>query len=285
MCLKKCWKAHFWPEHVFCSVPMGCALWWGHSLLPSSPLQQAGKARQTRLGVQSICLDKYGDLGPLQAMQGRVLIVCVPSNSPQSPGLSSHSIHPGLCLLSNLNLTHQTMENRFLVILLSSFFILLLHSVFWRISAQLNERVSHSGRMEGERMDGGKMLVPYTCTPWRRISWSCAETIWKSVWKQAVRLVRLSSTIQSPLCSPGMLIRGLGLEDGVESRACKRKAKACGEDEVHAGFTCTQTHTRRWADVCQDHTVACTKQTLSGAYQNTSTQWQKRDQLFLLLWL
>lgn len=30
-----------------------------------------------------------------------------------------------------------------------------------------------------------------------------------------------------------MLIRGLGPRDGVESRACWRKGKACGEDEVY----------------------------------------------------
>lgn len=104
-CLKKCWKANFLTTILFPWV----VLFGGG--LPSSPLQQASRARQTRPGVQSICLDKCGDLGPRQAMQWRVLIVCVPSNSPQSPGLSSHSIHPGLCLLSNLNLTHRTRES------------------------------------------------------------------------------------------------------------------------------------------------------------------------------
>ncbi len=121
--LKSVLRLFFWPEHIICSVPMSCALWRGHSPLPSSPLQQATSARQTRPEVQSICLDKCGDLGPRQAMQGRVLIVCVPSNSPQSPGLSSHSIHPGLCLVSNLNLTYQTRENGIQVIFFPSFTI------------------------------------------------------------------------------------------------------------------------------------------------------------------
>lgn len=38
--------------------------------LPSSPLLQASRARQTRPGVQSICLDKCGDLGPRQSYAG-----------------------------------------------------------------------------------------------------------------------------------------------------------------------------------------------------------------------
>lgn len=61
-----------------------------------------------------------------------------------------------------------------------------------------------------------------------------------------------------------MLIRGLGPGDGVESRAHWRKGKACREEEVHAGFTRTHTHTRRRADVHhEDHTLDCTGGSLS----------------------
>lgn len=72
-------------------------------------------------------------------MQGLVLIVCMPSNSPQSPGLSSHSIHPGLCLVSNLNLTHWTRGKWN-----SSFFSLHLQllCIFWSISLLSRHKMS-----------------------------------------------------------------------------------------------------------------------------------------------
>lgn len=78
---------------------------------------------------------------------------------------------------------------------------------------------------------------------------------------------------KAPLCSPGMLIRGLGPYGHVKSRACWRKRKACRQHELHAGFTRTHIHSRRGTDPKpQDHTPAAPDATLSPTGQ-IDLQW------------
>lgn len=219
----RCWEARFLTMSLYFFFSQELCALKGHSPLASSPLQQASRATQTRPGVQSICLDKCGDLGPQHAMQGWVLIVCVPSNSPQSPGLSSHSIHPSLCLVSNLNLTHWTREGGVLLIfflpsftitlcLLKDQFIVQAYDVIKYDFFFLNVWFCHSfslflscegvtvGGWMGSRWTRGGCL-PYTSTPWSTISWGnttsaqVAETIWESGWSQA--------SPQGPLASTG----------------------------------------------------------------------------------
>lgn len=66
-------------------------------------------------------------------MRVQGLIVCVPSNSPKFLGPSRPSIHPGLCLLSNLNLTDWAMERG----------IFLSHLIFGCIAALKDEDIKY----------------------------------------------------------------------------------------------------------------------------------------------
>lgn len=152
-------------------------------------------------------------MGPRQAMQGRVVIVCVPSNSPQTPGLSRHSIHPALCLISNLNLTHsarkigiEVISNPLFMVtfcVLKDQYIVQAENVIkYFFFPQLTLFFFHflflfhalSSVEEGVMVGGwtGSRWVRGRCgLLWSTISWSCAtllhvaETIWESGWKQA----------------------------------------------------------------------------------------------------
>ena len=69
----------------------------------------------------------------------------------------------------------------------------------------------------GSRWVCGICIPTYTSTSWSTISWGhtasvqVAETIWESGWSQASpQAPVLHRSNQAPLCSPGMLIRGLG---------------------------------------------------------------------------
>lgn len=206
---------------------------------PPAPSSRPAELDKHDPGSSRFVWTNVGIWGHGRASRGRVLIVCVPSNSPQSPGLSSHSIHPGPLSGTNLNLTHRTRESGIqpppphcpgtqcnnVIVFLSSL--------------SMYTCVTLSRGFRPERRADGWVDVVLSCPP--HLVNNKLRCMWLRQSEKVAGARRHprgpSPTVGStgPLgAAPlGMLIRGLGprRRRGVESTPPKG-GKACGEDEV-----------------------------------------------------
>lgn len=187
-----------------------------------------------------------------------MLIVCVPSNSPQSSALPV-TLFTLVFVRPLSNLTCQTRKKWHKLdksIFFDSFFP---PNFFFFI-----ERLWEKG--QGADAGGGLNLPLRRPAPGQQ--WT-EVTLLSYKWLNRVAGGRHHlgpcphQPRQASMRSLGMLIRGLGLSGNVRSRARHRKRKACRKHEVHAGFTRTNSHKRGQPDKHhEDHTLAATAMVL-----------------------
>lgn len=113
-------------------------------------------------------------------------------------------------------------------------------------------------RSQGEEQIQVEGLHLLLVRPFSGQQWAEITLLTTSGWNSLGKWLEPSATSgpvlsKGPLCSPGILIRGLGPSGNIESRVRRRKARYAGSMRYMLVSHAPKIHSRRWADV--DHTL------------------------------